>query len=155
MPTVRLARTADAPRIRELLGQLGYAADLSHVQQRLAAVAESALDAVLVAEAEHSIVGVASLHSFDLFHEPGRIGRITSFVVDAAVRGTGVGSLLVAAADDFFQRAGCIRAEVTSGNLRPDAHAFYEANGYIVDERRFLKRYDRTATFGQGEANAI
>lgn len=141
MYATRSARLDDAPHIRELLAQLGYAADLSHVQQKLRAVAESTTDAVLVAEAENSVVGVASLHSFDLFHEPGRIGRITAFVVDAAVRGSGVGSLLLAAADDFFQRAGCIRTEVTSGDHRPDAHSFYEANGYASDERRFLKQY--------------
>ena len=139
--TVRTARLSDASRIRELLGQLGYAADLSHVEQRLVAVAESTTDAVLVAEAAGAVVGVASLHTFDLFHQAGRIGRITSFIVDGLVRGEGVGKLLLAAADDFFRSMSCTRAEVTSGNHRPAAHAFYEANGYAQDERRFLKRY--------------
>jgi GNAT superfamily N-acetyltransferase len=140
--TVRRARLDDAPRIGELLGQLGYPADLGHVQQRLTAGAESTGDAVLVAEVEDRVMGVASLHTFDLFHQSGRIGRITSFVVDASVRGGGVGKLLVAAADEFFRSVGCIRAEVTSGDHRPDAHAFYQANGYALDERRFLKRYE-------------
>jgi N-acetylglutamate synthase-like GNAT family acetyltransferase len=140
--TVRSARLSDAPRIRELLAQLGYSADLTFVEQRLEAVAESATDSVLVAEAGESVIGVVSLHSFDLFHQSGRIGRITSFVVDDSMRGSGVGKLLLAATDAFFRSAGCVRAEVTSGNHRANAHAFYESSGYLPDERRFLKRYD-------------
>jgi hypothetical protein len=34
---------------------------------------------------------------------------------------------------------GCIRVEVTSGDHRPDAHAFYERMGYKSDCRRFIK----------------
>jgi GNAT superfamily N-acetyltransferase len=125
------------------------------VEHRLGALEGSATDAVLVAEATDLVVGAATLHSFDLFHQSGRIGRITSFVVDTSVRGAGVGSLLLAAADDFFRRAGCIRAEVTSGDHRPEAHAFYEANGYLLDERRFLKRYEpTTATMPDGEVGS-
>ena len=142
-PTVRPARPEDGSRIRELLAQLGYAADPSHVEQRLETMEKSGTDTVLVAETGGAVIGVASLHSFDLFHQPGRIGRITSFVVDASVRGEGAGKLLLAAADEFFRSVGCIRSEVTSGDHRPAAHAFYEANGYVPDERRFLKRYDR------------
>lgn len=142
MATIRFACSADADRIRELLQQLGYPADLALVQGRLAALAAG--DAVLVAEELGRVVAVASLHTFDLFHEAGRIGKITSFVVDAEMRGRGVGSMLLDAADEFFRRSGCIRAEVMSGNHRPRAHAFYQSHGYAQDERRFLKRYDLT-----------
>jgi hypothetical protein len=49
--------------------------------------------------------------------------------------------LLVDAADQLFISSGCIRAEVTSGDQRPEAHAFYQAQGYMPNERRFIKRY--------------
>jgi hypothetical protein len=36
-------------------------------------------------------------------------------------------------------------AEVTSGDHRTGAHAFYQAHGYAPEERHFLKRYDGTS----------
>jgi hypothetical protein len=45
------------------------------------------------------------------------------------------------AAEEFFQMAGCIRSEVTSGEHRSDAHAFFKSFGYLEDERRFIKAY--------------
>lgn len=37
----------------------------------------------------------------------------------------------------------CARIEITSGDHRPDAQAFYEATGYFQDCRRFIR--DRPA----------
>jgi GNAT superfamily N-acetyltransferase len=88
------------------------------------------------------VVGLASLHILELFHEAGRLGRITSFVVDVNSRKQGVGKALVAAADEFFRRSGCVRAEVSSGNHRLAAHVFYASQGYVPEECRFLKRFD-------------
>jgi GNAT superfamily N-acetyltransferase len=136
-----MARPDDAEGIQHLLRELGYPADLALIEERLQSVLKSEGDAVLVAEMSGKPAGLASLHVFDLFHERGRIGRITSFVVDGSARRQGIGRLLLAAVDDCFLTAGCMRAEVTSGDHRVGAHAFYEAHGYVRDERRFLKRY--------------
>jgi GNAT superfamily N-acetyltransferase len=46
---------------------------------------------------------------------------------------------LVAEAEEFAWNNGCSRIEITSGDHRPDAHAFYEAIGYFQDCRRFIK----------------
>jgi len=123
MEPVRPALAADASRIVELLGQLGYSTAPALVERKLAALGQSSTDAVLVAENENGIVGVASLHVLELFHEEGRLGRITSLVVDAASRGKGIGKLLLEAADEYFVRSGCVRAEVTSGSHRTEAHS--------------------------------
>ena len=89
---------------------------------------------------DERIVGCLSAHAHELFHVPGRLGRITSMVVDANARGHGVGRALVDRAMAFFQERGCVRVEVTSGDHRPGAHVFYQSVGFIVDERRFVKR---------------
>ena len=68
------------------------------------------------------------------------LGRITSLVVDPGHRQCGIGRLLVAAVEEFGRAHGCIRFEVTSGDHRPEAHAFYEHLGYKLDCRRFVKR---------------
>ncbi len=141
MLTIRRAHSADAEKIQDLLCQLGYSVDVDQMEKRLRSVESGSTDVALVAEEDGHVIAVTSLHVFELFHQPGLIGRITSFVVDVAARGKGVGSTLLAAADEFFRSVGCIRAEVTSGDHRPSAHAFYESQGYLADERRFLKRY--------------
>ncbi|EJE52192.1 acetyltransferase, N-acetylglutamate synthase [Acidovorax sp. CF316] len=120
---------------------MGYEASEALVVRKLAILAAQAGDNVLLAEVDGRVASVISLHVLELFRAEGRIGRITSLVVDAGQRGRGVGEALVAAADRFFTGQGCVRAEVTSGDHRPAAHAFYAAQGYAPDERRFLKRY--------------
>jgi N-acetylglutamate synthase-like GNAT family acetyltransferase len=141
MTKIRSAKTSDAGKIADLLAQLGYVASPTLVVSKITVLASSPNDVVLVAENEGIIVGVISLHVTELFHAPGRIGRITALVIASDRRGEGVGKLLTEAADAFFRSTGCVRAEVTSGDHRSEAHAFYQAQGYMPDERRFIKRY--------------
>jgi len=52
---------------------------------------------------------------------------------------SGRGRRLVAEVEEFAWNNGCARIEITSGDHRPDAQAFYEATGYFQDCRRFHK----------------
>lgn len=142
MVTVRAARPGDAAPVQQLLEQLGYSPSRELVEQRIVACERGIPDAALVAERDGKVVGVVSLHVLDLFHQPGRLGRITSLVVAEDQRAAGVGTALLAAADRHFRALGCLRVEVTSSGHRTAAHAFYEAHGYAPDARRFVKRYD-------------
>ncbi len=144
--SIRTAEVADAPAIAALMVQLGYEAGAVLIARKLGILAANAGDCVLLAEVDGAVAGVISLHVVELFHAEGRIGRITSLVVDSEHRGNGVGEALAGAADRFFTEQGCVRAEVTSGDHRPAAHAFYETQGYAPDERRFMKRYGRPGT---------
>jgi GNAT superfamily N-acetyltransferase len=141
---IRSAQRVDAPAVAELLAALGYPSPVEQVVQRIADCEASASTAVFVAEATQRIVGVASFHCIPLFHADGFLGRITSLVVSPDYRQRGIGRLLVAAAEEFARARGCARIEVTSGDHRPDAHAFYEHVGYQLDCRRFIK-HDRNA----------
>ena len=51
----------------------------------------------------------------------------------------GVGRALVAAVERWAWSVSARRLQVTSGDHRPGAHAFYQAVGYALDERRFVK----------------
>lgn len=139
---IRTALKADSEIVSKLLNQLGYQASPELIRDKLETLNSSSCDTVLLAQDGDNIVGVISLHVLELFHQPGRLGRITSLVIDDAFRGQGVGALLVCAADAFFKEQGCVRAEVTSGDHRVPAHTFYPQQGYEPDERRFVKRYD-------------
>jgi GNAT superfamily N-acetyltransferase len=74
-----------------------------------------------------------------VLHRPKPVGRITALVVDAPVRGQGIGRALVAAAEEALARAGCGLLEITSHERLVDAHAFYERLGYQRTSVRLAK----------------
>lgn len=143
MATVRSAKVTDAEPIAGLLGELGYAATADLVAVKLSTLAHDSHDAVFVAELSGILCGVIGLHTSELFHREGRLGRVTALMVSSTRRGQGVGTRLLEAADRFFLEQGCVRAEVTSGHHWHRAHHFYELNGYMPDERRFVKAYEQ------------
>lgn len=138
---VRHAVLADAPGIAACLAVLGYDTPPALVAERLTAFAASVADAVFVADGPPGapLLGVVSAHALPLFHTTGQLVRLTALAVRADAQGRGVGRALMAAAEDWAWRAGARRVEVTSGDHRSGAHAFYQALGYAPDERRFIK----------------
>ncbi len=130
---------SDADAIAGLMDQLGYHAGPELIAAKLDVLSRSADDAVFVLVDGEQIVGVLSGHCHELFHVSGRLGRITSLVVDATFRGLGYGCLLVDKAIAFFQARSCVRVEVTSGDRRLGAHEFYRSVGFVEDERRFIR----------------
>ncbi len=138
---VREARDSDADRIVDLVNQLGYSATSDLIHLKLNEFKNRSYDEVYVAEDDGEVKGCISCHITSLFHQKGVSGRITSLVIDDGCRGKGIGRALVEKAEDYFRSEDCIKSEVTSGDHRPEAHAFYQACGYKLDERRFLKIY--------------
>jgi GNAT superfamily N-acetyltransferase len=136
---VRHARHNDAPALAGLLTLLGYPSSAAQIQERMAQQYIAATDAVFVAEMAGKVVGLLTFHCTPLIHADGFLGRITSMVVATDYRRHGVGKRLIDAAEEFAWSHGCERIEVTSGDHRADAHAFYESVGFRVDCRRFLK----------------
>jgi GNAT superfamily N-acetyltransferase len=136
---IRHVTPADAPGVAHLLDQLGYPVDADTLAQKLATIPDGRRDQAFVAVTDGRVVGFMGLHVHDLFHRSGKLGRITAMVVDDSARGTGVGKALLAAAEAFFVAAGCERIEVTSGEQRAGAHAFYQARGFVPHGRRLDK----------------
>ncbi len=95
---------------------------------------------VLVAEADGDIIGVTQVMVFPHFqHTGGWCAEVESVHVRDDWRSHGVGAALLAAADDIARREGCYRIQLTSRNVRIDAHRFYEANGYVAMSQGFKK----------------
>ena len=136
---VRRAEAEDADAIAVCLAALGYATPAALVAEKLSTLGSSS-DTVLVAEDPTTgIVGVVSVHLVPLFHAPGSLARLTALAVAPGHQRKGAGRALVAAAEAFAWPRDCRRVEVTSGDHREDAHTFYRALGYEMDERRFIK----------------
>jgi GNAT superfamily N-acetyltransferase len=144
MPLIRTATASDAEAVAGLLGELGYRASPALILQKIQLLSASDHDEIYVAEISGGVAGVVGLHTTELLHCRGRLGRITALVVSSEQRRSGIGKALLEAADDYFLKQGCIRAEATSGDHRITAHAFYQANGYAPNERRFVKAYDQS-----------
>ena len=138
---IRNARHEDVDNLVYFMSELGYPSSNEIIEENLSAYGSTDGYEVLVAEHEGKILGCISLHVIKLFHLEGNIGRITSLVVSPNNRGKGVGKALIEAADTFFKKMGCVRAEVTSADYRQGAHIFYQSHGYVLDSRRFIKHF--------------
>jgi GNAT superfamily N-acetyltransferase len=95
---------------------------------------------VFVADDQGAVIGLLCFSIIPLLHVSEGLGRISALVVRSQFKGQGVGRRLVAEAEEFAWNNGCARIEITSGDHRSDAHAFYEAIGYFQDCRRFIKK---------------
>ena len=58
------------------------------------------------------------------------------------MRSRGVGAQLLHAAEDLARERGCYRVQLTSRNVRDDAHRFYRANGYEQMSQGFKKFFN-------------
>jgi GNAT superfamily N-acetyltransferase len=127
---IRRAKTADAPRIAELAGQLGYPATVAQMRERLRGIKPVSQHAVLVAEtAEDGVIGWLHVSRQPLLEVEIR-AEVNGLVVDERLRSTGAGARLLAAAEEWARKHGCKGMSVRSNVIRERAHEFYERNGY-------------------------
>ena len=127
---IRRAKSADAPRLAELSGQLGYPATAAQLKQRLRGIQPASLHAVFVAESsKDGIVGWLHVSKQHLLESENR-AEVNGLVVAEGQRSLGAGARLLAAAEDWARKHGCKSMSVRSNVIRERAHSFYERNGY-------------------------
>jgi GNAT superfamily N-acetyltransferase len=136
---LRQARPDDAEELSVLLSELGYPSGAESIARRISACANVPGLSIVVASMDGRVVGVVAVHCVPTLISDAALGRITALVVSNEVRGRGVGRQLVEEAEAFAREQGCERMELTSGDHRPGAHAFYVRLGYAVEARRFIK----------------
>jgi GNAT superfamily N-acetyltransferase len=136
---IRDARAGDADAIACLLGQLGYPTSRAVVSNRLARLAASGADHVLVAVLDGEPVGLVTVHTSLTIADDQSVAKLSAIVVDERYRREGVGEALVAAAEDRARAAGCSLMFLTTAERRTDAHSFYRRLGFEETGRRFAK----------------
>lgn len=136
---IRQARPDDAPRIVELICELGHEIDEKSTRKNLAKLTKAG-EAPLVATLDKNIVGLVGRHVMMTVHRPRPVGRIPILVVTHAARGRKLGRMLVEAVEQWCRDKGCGLIEVTSNDQRASAHAFYHHLGYDRSSIRFFKR---------------
>jgi len=127
---VRRARSADAKRVAELSGQLGYPATEKQMKGRLREVSEDKDAACFVAESrEGGVIGWIHVSTTPLL-EVERRAEVNGLVVDERARSRGAGALLLEAGEKWARGKRCKGMSVRSNVLRERAHGFYLRNGY-------------------------
>ncbi len=126
----RPARIEDAPRVTELLRQLGY-------DRSTDAVGRSIQDAMANPDSTILVAGVAGEHLVGCLQmvvtrrlAEGDRAEITSMVVDAAWRSRGIGAGLIQAAVERLQAQGIRNLRVRCNTKRERAHQFYQQFGF-------------------------
>jgi GNAT superfamily N-acetyltransferase len=95
---------------------------------------------VIVAEVDGDVVGVCQVIIFQHFQHAGAwCCEIESVHVRSDMRSRGIGASLLVAAEGLARDRDCYRIQLTSRNVREDAHRFYIANGYGQTSQGFKK----------------
>ncbi|MBD3334416.1 MAG: GNAT family N-acetyltransferase [Candidatus Eisenbacteria bacterium] len=126
---IRPATSADAAAVAALAGQLGYPMAHGAARRSLERLADREHGAVLVSEEEGRVAGwieVGILQALAADH----LAVISGLIVDASLRGRGIGSSLLEGAAEWARCRGCARIRVRSNVLRRHAPAFYTSRGY-------------------------
>ncbi len=140
MVTIRPARPEDFDAIYPLLCQLWT--EKRFDKERLQAIFSGQFaegKRFLVAVEDDSVVGFASMFSRENFEHAGRLATIDELVVDEKLRGSGVGSALIAQLEKIAKNEGSVMIELTTSTRRVAAHRFYEKCGYMMASFHFWK----------------
>jgi Acetyltransferases len=92
-----------------------------------------------VAEDEGKVTGFLSCHGQYLLHHNGLAYELQEMYVDEAYRSHGVGKMML---DVLLNKIGGTYdvLEVTSNNMRKDAHRFYLNNGFLQTHLKFTRK---------------
>ena len=139
MKNIRSAKLKDVRAIQFLLDQLGYPHSVVFFEKRLRQMLNDNDYQVLVYESDGKVVGLMTIHFYKQIIYDTEIANIGVFVVDEGQRNKGVGRLMEEYCVEQAKARKCILIEVFSVDHRIDAHRFYERQGYVAQEKFFVK----------------
>jgi GNAT superfamily N-acetyltransferase len=126
---IRVAEPADAPVLAGLCQQLGRDATVDEVRAYLERGRSEDGHCVLVAHEGGSVLGWLEVATRGALGSP-VWAELSGLVVDAPLRGQGVGAELLRAARRWAQEQGVARLRVRSRTERQGAASFYERSGF-------------------------
>jgi GNAT superfamily N-acetyltransferase len=138
--SIRRASPADAFIIAQLATTLGYHADDKTIAGRLAMLADSRSDLILVAtDASRNVIGWLQAHAAQILESGFRV-EITGLVIAPEQRRRGAGRALVVEAEQWAKTIGAGAVVVRSNFQRIESHAFYPALGYAATKTQNVYR---------------
>lgn len=138
---IREAASKDAAVLSNLMSYLlGKEVPESAMHNRLQFVESSRYDELYVYELNHKVVGVLGFRIREQIEEVARYGEISVLAVDPECKRQGIGTQLVAFAEQLAIQHGCKGTWLVSGYKREtEAYVFYEQQGYQRTGTRFVK----------------
>ena len=127
--TIRQMAAHDVPTCQALLVQLGYELNAGEVRRRYDVVARSADHTLMVAEQGGRVVALCHAYVRPALDKPPEV-VVQALVVDRAARGSGIGKVMMAAAEAWARDRGFTSVALASHVCRSEAHVFYETIGY-------------------------
>lgn len=140
---IRPSNPSDAEGILAMAKQeLGYEPELQQVIDRLASL-DPDRECVLIAEEDGRAAGFVHVSAYESLLLP-KCANLMGLAVADKYRGRGLGSQLLAAAEDWAVSHGMTSMRVNSGESREDAHRFYEGMGYklVKKQVKLMKELD-------------
>jgi GNAT superfamily N-acetyltransferase len=138
---IREATEADLERLEELYQQMdpGAVIDRERLHTIFSRLREYPHYRVFVANAEGTIAGTYSLlimHTLGSRCAPA--GIVEDVVVDEAMRGRGIGGVMMRDAMQRCRDAACYKLVLSSNDKRQAAHRFYESLGFAKHGTSFM-----------------
>jgi len=142
--SVRPASIADASVVAALLAEMGYPTTGPAAEAHVDRFITDPASRLQLAELDGAVVGLVATHLVPRMDDDAFTCRVTDLVVSVRSRRGGVGTALLRAAEDHARTAGAPRLDLSSGDWREEAHAFYRAAGFERRSSSFVKRLTTT-----------
>lgn len=135
-----MANQQDVAAIARLSEELGYPCDAGIIESRVRKVTAQKHHLLLVAQDDRGEV-CGWLHAFGAdYIESGFRVEIAGLVVARAARRSGMGSRLVAVAEQWAREIGAEFISVRSNINRAESHPFYRKLGYELNKTQQVYR---------------
>jgi GNAT superfamily N-acetyltransferase len=146
--TIRPATVDDWPAVAGLLVELGRdvspsaAANPSYVIRFGGHLARRETRTLVAQTADGTVLGFLDLEFRQRLGHPRPQAWVNDLVVTESARGQGVGSSLLAHAEELARARGCFRMSLETSAWRAETHRFYERQGWTDKGTWFVKPLD-------------
>ncbi|MFN7249870.1 MAG: GNAT family N-acetyltransferase [Anaerobacillus sp.] len=139
---IREARKLDIVGLAELMGELGYPTDINEMEYRMSNILSNNTYQTFVYEEDEKLLGMIGMILCYRFEKSESYIRVVAFVVNSELRGKGIGTKLLEAAENWAKNQGANMISLNSGNRteRNDAHQYYIRRGFEGKATGFYKQ---------------
>lgn len=140
--SVRHALPSNAERIAALYKQLVSNPAVVVLPERIAEISNDANTTLFVCEHQGSVCGTALVALYaDVMFKSQPFAVVENVVVDAAIRGQGIGTALLGHIEAFCLVNDCSKIMLLSAMQREQAHRFFERAGFVGSSKRGFVKY--------------
>ncbi len=150
---IRSAREEDAPKLTDLVQQLGYSHTTGSIKACINAYINQPNHQAWVALLDNTTVGCITVFLCECLYYNHRFATVNALITDKKCRGQGIGDTLLKYAENYAQQQNCHYIELMTHVKRAilGVHQFYDKRGYkdLNTDFKFMRKMLRGETFDQ------